>query len=105
MLVATSVTGNVKDILATFVGAAAFRDFIPTPYSVSGITVSFIGAAAFSWAKLSEMRAAPTTSGSAQELTPVSPSAGLGNAVDKSTETSHAPQRLPRSSSNEEVEP
>lgn len=54
---ATSVTGNVKDILATFIGAAAFNDFTPTTYSVSGIAVSFVGAAGFSWQKLAEMQA------------------------------------------------
>lgn len=59
---ATSVTGNVKDILATFVGAAAFNDFTPTMYSVSGIAVSFVGAAIFSWAKLVEMQAAKPAS-------------------------------------------
>ena len=53
---ATSVTGNAKDIIGTFVGAIAFNDFKPTPYSVTGIAISFLGAAAFSGAKLAEMR-------------------------------------------------
>lgn len=59
---ATSVTGNAKDIIATFVGAIAFNDFTPTRYSVSGICISFAGAAAFSWYKLQEMRSTTTTS-------------------------------------------
>lgn len=53
---ATSVTGNAKDIIGTFVGAIAFNDFKPTAYSVTGIAISFLGAAAFSGAKLAEMR-------------------------------------------------
>ena len=51
------MTGNVKDILATAVGAFAFNDFNPTPFSVSGIAISFVGAAAFSLAKVKEMMA------------------------------------------------
>ena len=55
---ATSVTGNVKDIGATFLGAAIFRDFEPTLAKVVGIAISFVGSAVFSIAKLNEARGA-----------------------------------------------
>jgi len=53
---ATSITGNVKDIFATFLGAAIFRDFTPTFPRVAGIAISFVGSAVFSLAKLREVR-------------------------------------------------
>ena len=51
---ATSVTGNAKDVVATVVAALIFRDFSPTWTSVGGIVLSFIGAGWFSYAKLVE---------------------------------------------------
>ena len=63
---ATSVTGNVKDIGGTFLGAMIFQDFVPTPAKVVGIIISFAGSAIFSWAKLAEVKSSsavlPTTS-------------------------------------------
>ena len=50
---ATTVTGNVKDVVATLVGAAAFGDYTPTISSVTGILVSFAGAGWFTAEKLS----------------------------------------------------
>lgn len=50
----TSITGNAKDIVATVVGALLFGDFVPTAFNVSGISLSFLGAALFSYAKLKE---------------------------------------------------
>ena len=62
---ATSVTGNVKDIGGTFLGAMIFQDFVPTPAKVVGIIISFAGSAIFSWAKLAEVKSSsavlPTT--------------------------------------------
>jgi hypothetical protein len=37
--------------------AVAFNDFVPTAFNISGISVSFVGAALFSAMKLQEMRA------------------------------------------------
>jgi drug/metabolite transporter (DMT)-like permease len=51
---ATSITGNAKDIAATVIAAVIFRDFTPTPTNVGGILLSFCGAALFSYAKLVE---------------------------------------------------
>ena len=51
---ATTVTGNVKDVLATVVGALAFGDFDGSLSGVGGILLSFAGAGWFSAAKLAE---------------------------------------------------
>jgi solute carrier family 35 protein len=53
---ATSITGNMKDIGATIVAALVFRDFTPTIYNTTGLVVSFVGAGWFSWCKLSQSR-------------------------------------------------
>lgn len=45
---ATSVTGNLKDVGATILGAWLFGDFVPTVSRVVGILISFVGAAIFS---------------------------------------------------------
>ena len=42
------------DIFLTAIGAVVFGDFVPTPWSVGGIALSFTGAALFSYAKLKE---------------------------------------------------
>ena len=55
---ATSITGNLKDVAATLAAAALFGDFVATRYSVGGLAVSFAGAAWFSAAKLREAAAA-----------------------------------------------
>jgi solute carrier family 35 protein len=69
---ATSVTGNVKDIGGTFLGAMIFQDFVPTPAKVIGIIISFAGSAIFSWAKLAEVKSSstvlPTTSDAKEGL-------------------------------------
>jgi solute carrier family 35 protein len=41
---ATSITGNVKDIVVTITGALLFPGFIATASTVSGLTLSFAGA-------------------------------------------------------------
>lgn len=46
---ATSVTGNLKDVLTTSVGWMAFGHFNATPQAVTGLVLSFSGAALFSW--------------------------------------------------------
>lgn len=45
---ATSVTGNIKDIATTIFGAILFPGFAPTVSNVLGLTLSFGGAGAYS---------------------------------------------------------
>ena len=90
IIAATSVTGNVKDILATFVGAFAFNDFTPTAYSVSGIAVSFVGAAAFSWAKLAEMRPAKPPPVAVEMTADTEATGGKADAVSSSAALANA---------------
>lgn len=49
---ATSVTGNVKDIATTAIGWMAFKGFKATVASVSGLMISFIGAFTYSYVNL-----------------------------------------------------
>jgi hypothetical protein len=57
---ATSVTGNIKDIVCTALGWAIFGGFVATPVSIGGLLLSFTGAALYSTEKLmGAMRAAP----------------------------------------------
>lgn len=55
---ATSITGNVKDIASTLAAAVIFKDFVPNFFSVSGLILSFVGAGLFSVAKVAEVRSA-----------------------------------------------
>ncbi len=64
---ATAVTGNVKDILATVLGAWLFGDFVPTAPRILGILVSFLGSGVFSAAKLAEAKGAIGSSQGAEE--------------------------------------
>ncbi|KAA0155959.1 hypothetical protein FNF29_01378 [Cafeteria roenbergensis] len=48
----TSVTGNIKDIATTFIGAALFPGFEATFLKVAGLLVSFSGSGMFTYAKL-----------------------------------------------------
>ncbi len=49
---ATAITGNVKDIAGTLIGWALFGGFVATVNSVTGLAVSFVGAALYSYVKL-----------------------------------------------------
>ena len=49
--VATSVTGNLKDLVLTVTGALIFKDHLST-MSIIGISVSFLGAYSYSYLKL-----------------------------------------------------
>jgi len=51
---ATSVTGNIKDIVTTFIGASLFEGFEPTLAKVLGLGISFVGGGWFSYLKLEE---------------------------------------------------
>jgi hypothetical protein len=51
---ATSVTGNIKDIVSTFIGAVLFAGFKATTATVSGLGISFVGAGLYSYVKLTE---------------------------------------------------
>jgi solute carrier family 35 protein len=69
---ATAVTGNVKDIFATGLGAWIFQDFVATKLKIIGIGLSFLGSAIFSAAKLAEVR---------QPVPPTLPSSPTGAAA------------------------
>jgi len=51
-LLCGSVTGNLKDIVSTVIGALYFDDYHPSTLSLAGLGVSFSGALWFSWMKL-----------------------------------------------------
>lgn len=53
---ATSITGNIKDIASTLVAALLFSDFKATGMNMLGLFVSFAGAAWFSIVKLQQMQ-------------------------------------------------
>jgi len=53
---ATSVTGNIKDCLATLLGFLLFDDAILQLVNVLGIVTSLIGGMIYSYAKLNESR-------------------------------------------------
>ncbi|CAG9331308.1 unnamed protein product [Blepharisma stoltei] len=50
--IATSVTGNCKDILATIVGLLVFPDVLITPWLLIGLAASLSGAIIYSYSKL-----------------------------------------------------
>jgi drug/metabolite transporter (DMT)-like permease len=54
---ATSVTGNAKDIATTTIGWLAFPGFKPTVNSVGGIGLSFVGAFVYSYVNLKKQLA------------------------------------------------
>ena len=50
----TSITGNVKDILLTFVSLLLFDDIIPSFWLIFGLCISLAGALIYSYPKLQE---------------------------------------------------
>ena len=68
---ATSVTGNAKDIATTLIGYALFAGFVPTVMSVGGILLSFVGAFVYSYVSIAKQLRA-----SAANLPLPPPSAG-----------------------------
>jgi len=54
---ATSVTGNIKDVVTTFIGAALFPGFQATFGKILGLGISFAGGGWFSYLKLVESNA------------------------------------------------
>jgi drug/metabolite transporter (DMT)-like permease len=60
---ATSVTGNAKDIATTAIGWIAFSGFKATLKSVGGILISFAGAFLYSYVGLRKQMAASKASG------------------------------------------
>jgi hypothetical protein len=60
----TSITGNVKDIGLTIIGALAFGDFQATASNVSGILLSFAGAGLYSWVSYTASTASGSSSSS-----------------------------------------
>ena len=51
---AMSVTGNMKDVASTVLGAIMFPGFTPTAKNVGGLSLTFVGAGAYSFIKLKE---------------------------------------------------
>lgn len=49
---ATSITGNVKDIGTTLIGGLLFSGFKPSFLSIAGLLLSFVGAFIYSWVQL-----------------------------------------------------
>lgn len=54
---ATSITGNAKDVLTTAIGWAVFSGFLATAKSVGGILLSFFGAFMYSYVNLQRAKA------------------------------------------------
>jgi hypothetical protein len=52
---ATSITGNVKDVATTLLGAALFPGFVATVKSVLGLLASFAGAGLYSYINLKRL--------------------------------------------------
>jgi hypothetical protein len=52
------VTGNVKDVASTVIGAIVFHDFTPTFSRVTGLAISLLGGVGFGAAKFFETHVA-----------------------------------------------
>lgn len=62
---ATCITGTLKDLLTTLIGAVLFTGFVPTVASVTGIVMSFLGAVAYSLIGLRKQLASSSAASSA----------------------------------------
>jgi solute carrier family 35 len=87
---ATSVTGNVKDVVTTVYGAIAFSGFVATVKSVGGLVLSFTGAFIYSYVNLKKAMAAPQGSSAKSEVAsksdPTSTQGTSGPSSSSSTE-------------------
>jgi len=72
---ATSVTGNAKDIITTLMGWFIFSGFIATAKSVGGILISFVGAFMYSYASLQKSQKAAAAESAARGTGSGSPAA------------------------------
>jgi hypothetical protein len=64
---AMSITGNVKDVASTVLGAFLFPGFEATAKNVGGLTLSFVGAATYSYINLKKgMRASAAAAAAAK---------------------------------------
>jgi len=59
---AMSITGNIKDVASTVLGAVLFAGFEPTTKSVGGLALTFVGAGAYSYINLKKGQAAKPAS-------------------------------------------
>jgi hypothetical protein len=87
---ATSVTGNVKDLATTLLGAMWFSGFTATASNVGGIALNFCGAALYSAASLHKASAASNAAASAAAsaaAAKTSPPPGDGPAASDGTST------------------
>mgnify|MGYP005993138509 FL=1 len=60
--VVTSVAGNMKDIVSTFIGAILFPGFVSSPRTISGLLVAFSGSSLYTYAKLTGQALVDTAS-------------------------------------------
>jgi hypothetical protein len=86
---ATSVTGNIKDIATTILGAVLFPGFTATVKSVLGLLVTFVGAGVYSYVNLKKAMSAHK-GGASGVAAPPSAGAGpgVGAAASKAAEVS-----------------
>jgi len=76
----TSITGNLKDVVSTVIGAIAFGDFVATPLKISGLAVSLTGGGAFAAIKFLEKAAVKSDKEGAKSSGP-----GLDSALKSGT--------------------
>jgi solute carrier family 35 len=62
---ATSITGNAKDVVLTVAGAIAFPGFKATPTSIVGLLLSFAGSAIYSLSSLRKAQASASAAAAA----------------------------------------
>jgi len=63
--VVTSVAGNMKDIVSTFIGAILFPGFVSSPATITGLLVAFSGSSLYTYAKLTGQALVDTVSSGA----------------------------------------
>lgn len=83
---ATSITGNIKDVLTTIIGWILFPGFVATTKSVLGVILAFVGGFMYSYVGLMQARAAaPGAKAVVEKLPMTSPSIedGDGHVSDK----------------------
>ena len=90
---ATSITGNAKDIATTAIGWLVFTGFKPTVASIGGILVSFFGAFCYSFVNLSKTIASKPngnalgTSGSAVTASASAPNSDAAHSATHDSES------------------
>ena len=60
---AMSITGNIKDLASTVLGAVLFKGFVATTKSVGGLGLTFVGAGIYSYINLKKGQAKAASAG------------------------------------------